>query len=305
VLARFAPDVVHVHEPLVPSLSMPAAWFARAPVVATFHAYCPASFESIVYTGASAGLRPLTHRLAVKMAVSRAAARCAERRVGGPMRIVPNGVDVERFALAGRMDLPRGRKLLFVNRLDRRKGFDVALDSFAALADRFDDLQLIVAGDGPYRSALHRTPERIRRRVAMLGDVAERELPSVYAAADVFLAPARGHESFGIVLLEAMAAGLPIVATSIEGYREVLQHERDALLVAPGDAGAIAAAVTRILRSPPLAADLVAGAGARVRAFRWDAIAAQIERHYLLAIDSARTSAAIRAPAPPLASDVT
>jgi phosphatidylinositol alpha-mannosyltransferase len=296
VLRRFEADLVHVHEAFVPSLALAATWASRVPTVATFHMYCPRWFESAVYSAAAAGLRPIARRIALKLAVSQAAANCAAKRIAGPVHVVPNGVDVQEFAGARPIDLPAGPKMLFVNRLDRRKGFDIALRTFVGLADRIEGLRLIVAGEGPYRTSIGAVPEPIRHRVTMLGDVPTNRLPSVYAAADVFLAPARGHESFGIVLLEAMAAGVPIVAANIEGYREVLRPDREALLVPPGNVDESMRAVARLLGSPDLAASLVAAGRARVAHFEWDVVAAHVERYYLLALDAARARSAIAVP---------
>lgn len=296
LMRAFNPDVVHVHEPLIPSLAMPAVWSSAAPVVATFHMHCPPSVGALLYSILTTGLRPWSRRIALSLAVSKVAAQTVSGGVEHPVHVVPNGVDVERFAGATPMAFPAGPKLLFVNRLDRRKGFDVALRAFAVLADRIEGLRFIVAGDGGCREALGDVPARIRERVIMLGDVPADELPSVYAAGDVFVAPARGQESFGIVLLEAMAAGLPIVASDIPGYREVVQHGRESLLVAPDNVEEVARAVARLLDSPALAAELAAAGRAHVAAFRWDLVAAQVERYYVTATE--RTGVRVAVPLP-------
>ena len=134
-LRQFEPDVVHVHEPFVPGVSLSAVWFAHAPIVATFHAYCPPSLDACVYRLASDLLWPIRRRVVLRLSVSRAAASCAASKVGGPVHVVPNGVDVELFARARPAPLPRGRKLLFVGRLDPRKGFDVAVRGFVRLCE--------------------------------------------------------------------------------------------------------------------------------------------------------------------------
>ena len=196
------------------------------------------------------------------------------------MHVVPNGIDVELFARARPAPLPRGRKLLFVGRLDPRKGFDVAVRAFSRLCDRYDDLLLLVAGAGPCQCAADAVPPAVRQRIVMLGEVDDGQLPSIYAAADVFIAPAVGRESFGTVLLEAMAAGRPIVATDIEGYREVVRAGVDALVVAPRDAQALASAIERILDSPALASRLGLSARHRVQQFSWDVVTDAVERAY-------------------------
>jgi phosphatidyl-myo-inositol alpha-mannosyltransferase len=279
-LRQFQPDVVHVHEPFVPGLSLSAVWFAEAPVVATFHAYCPPSLDDAVYSLAARWLRPICRRVTARLGVSEAAARCAASKVGGTVRVIPNGIDVELFARAHPAPLPPGRKLLFVGRLDRRKGFDVAVRAFAHLCERYDDLTLLVAGAGPGHDDVNAVPPAVRRRISMWDDIDDGQLPAMYAAADVFIAPAIGHESFGTVLLEAMAAGRPIVASDIEGYREVVRADVDALVVGPRDAEALAKAVGRILDTPSLARRLSLSARDRVKQFAWDVVAKDIERTY-------------------------
>jgi phosphatidyl-myo-inositol alpha-mannosyltransferase len=118
----------------------------------------------------------------------------------------------------------------------------------------------------------------------MLGNVLHERLPPYFAAADVFVAPAVGQHSFGLVLVEAMAARLPVVASDIAGYREVVRKDVDGLLVPPGDAGAVANAVTRVLNELDLARGLSAAGRERAQAFRWETVAAQIEAAYREAI---------------------
>ena len=292
-LRRFQPDVVHVHEPLVPGVSLSATWFARVPVVATFHAYCPPSFDACLYSFAAQCLRPLMRRVAVRLGVSQAAATCAASRIGGDVQVVPNGVDLDAFANPGPTALPPGRKLLFVGRLERRKGFDVAVRAFTRLSEKFPDLVFLVAGIGACGRAADAAPPAVRQRIVMLGEVDDSRLPSVYAAADVFIAPAVGHESFGTVLLEAMAAGRPIVATDIEGYREVVRADVDALVVSPRDEAALADAIGRILDTPALAARLGLSARARVQRFAWDVVTDAVERAYGVALGASIVNHAV------------
>jgi phosphatidylinositol alpha-mannosyltransferase len=297
-LDRFQPHVIHVHELLAPSLPGLATLLSRVPVIATFHANCTPRFHSLFYSVAARCLRPVARKLAVRLAVSQAAATCAAPRMGGPVRIVPNGIDIETFAHATPMSLPPGRKLLFVNRLDRRKGIEIALQAFERLASRFEDLLFVVCGDGPRRSAPDALPPSVRRRVLMLGDVPDAQLPSVYAAADVFVAPATGQESFGVVLLEAMAAGAPIVATDIEGYREVAGNGGCALLVRPAEPAALAHAIGRLLESPLLARRLAAAGRRRVQRFSWRIVTDEIERTYHHALEEAAGAGATQTSVP-------
>jgi phosphatidylinositol alpha-mannosyltransferase len=277
-LRSFRPDVVHAHEPLTPSVSMFATWRARVPVVGTFHAYAE---RSGLLTAAAPALRPLWRRLRVRIAVSEAAARFVGSRFGDGVRIIPNGCDVELFAKAEPAeDLPPGRRLLWVGRLDPQKGFEVAVLAFAELAAEIPDLVFVVAGDGRDRGAVASLAPGVRGRVVMLGTVPHDHLPGYHAAAEAFVAPALGQESFGIVLVEAMAAGLPIVATDIPGYREVVRPDVEGLLVPPNDSGALAAALRRVLADRELADRLGHAGRARAELFRWPVVVEQIESAY-------------------------
>jgi phosphatidylinositol alpha-mannosyltransferase len=216
------------------------------------------------------------------VAVSEAAATFLRRVVAGPVEIVPNGVDVERFAHPGppAEGLPVGRLVLWVNRLDPQKGFGVMVRAFEDLARRRTDVCLVVAGDGRDREALRGLPEEVRRRVVRLGTVPHDELPRYHAAADVFASAATGQESFGIVLVEAMAAGVPVVATDIPGYRDVVRDGVDGLLVRPGDPAALSNALERVLSEPDLARALAEAGRERAAAFSWDVVVPRLEAVY-------------------------
>lgn len=277
-LKEFRPDVVHVHEPFVPGPAMFATLAARVPVVATFHAYAD---NSRLLSIAAPALRRIWKRLAVRVAVSHAAAEFVTRPMGeGPVRVVPNGADVELFASAHPAELPEGRRILFVNRLDPRKGFRVMVQAFRQLASERPDVVLVVAGDGPERPRVNELPASARKRLVMLGNVAHEDLPPYHAAAELFCAPATGRESFGIVLVEAMAAGLPIVATDIPGYREVVRDDIEGVLVPPHDADALADAIDHLLDDADLAKRLAGSGRQRAQRYSWDTVAKEIEEIY-------------------------
>jgi len=276
-LRSFRPDVVHVHEPLAPSTSMFATIRSHAPVVATFHAFAE---RSRLLDVAAPLLRAVWRKLAARVAVSGAAASFMGSRFGDDLRIVPNGVDIEAFSGAEPAKLAPGRRVLWVGRLDRQKGFPVAVRAFAELAPAHPDLTLIVAGDGDERGAVSELLPGIRDRVLMLGTVPHAELPAYHAAADVFVAPALGQESFGIVLVEAMAAGLPVVASAIAGYDEVIRDGIDGILVPPNDQHALAAAIGRVLTDPELARRLGESGRERATEFSWDSITGDLEGIY-------------------------
>ncbi len=278
-LRAFAPDVVHAHEPLTPSTSMLALRAAareRTPAVATFHA---GAERSVLFDVAAPALRRLARAIDVRIAVSAAAADFAARRIGDGFVVVPNGVDVERFAGGEPADLPAGRRMLFVGRLDERKGFRVAVAAFERLAGRFPDLVLVAVGDGPEAAAARALPEAVRQRVVLVGRVANEDLHGYEAAADVFVAPSVGGETFGVVLVEAMAAGVPVVASDIRGYDEVIRAG-EGVLVPPRDPGALADAVARILDDPQAARELADAGRVRARTYSWESVTDRLEAVY-------------------------
>jgi phosphatidylinositol alpha-mannosyltransferase len=279
----FEPDVVHVHEPLTPSTSMLATIAATVPVVATFHAFAE---RSRLMELTAPVLRTVYRRIAAPVAVSRAAAAFLGRAIPGEVEVVPNGVDVARFARAAspRSGLPGGRVVLWVHRLDHQKGFPVAVRAFARLAAELPDVHLVVAGDGHDRDAVGLLPDDDRRRVVMLGTVPNEDLPALLAGADAFVAPALGQESFGIALVEAMAAGVPVVASDIPGYDEVVRDGMDGVLVPPADVDALATALRRVLEDPDLAARLARAGRERAAGYSWDVVAPRLEAIYERAV---------------------
>jgi phosphatidylinositol alpha-mannosyltransferase len=265
-LRAFAPDLVHAHEPLTPSVSMFAVTESSSPVVATFHS---ASDRSWLFDAAAPALRRVAGRIDVRVAVSRAAEAFVARRIGGTFEIVPNGVDVELFADAPAADLPPGRMMLFVGRLHPRKGFPDAVRAFSLLAGRFPDLRLAVVGRGRDRRAVEDLPEALQRRVLLLGTQEPSGWATYASAADLFMAPNRGGESFGMILAEAMAAGVPVVATDIPGFGELVTDGVNGLLVPPRDPPALARAAARILEDGDLGRRLAAAGRQKAATLSW------------------------------------
>jgi phosphatidylinositol alpha-mannosyltransferase len=286
VLGEVRPDVVHVHEPLTPSASMFAALADAAPVVATVHAYLD---RSIAMEVAGPILRRVWRHVTVGVAVSDAAASFLRRVVpDAALEIVPNGVDVSAFSSAEpRTDLSGGRRILWVNRLDAQKGFPVALAAFSKVLVEIPDATFIVVGEGKDRESLRLLTEQAFARVDMRGAIENVEVPAYHTGCEVFVASAVGQESFGIAVVEAMAAGIPVVASDIPGYREVLTDGVEGLLVPPRDPEALAAGLVRILREPELAARLGEAGRARARAFDWPIVVDRLEELYGRAIEAA------------------
>lgn len=257
-------DVIHLHEPVVPGPCLTTLIAKPAPIVGTFHA--AGGFALYRVTGPL--LRLAARRIDVRCAVSDDAALLARQALGGRYEVLFNGIDVERFSrvTAWPSDRPT---ILFVGRHEPRKGLAVLLEA----AQKIDgDIVVWVAGEGPQTAELQ---ERYAgdRRIEWLGRLGDEELLRRLRGADVFCAPSLHGESFGIVLLEAMASGTPIVAGNLPGYRRVARPGLDAVLVEPGDAGALAEALERVLSDGRLAEALVTSGEARAAEFSMDALA--------------------------------
>lgn len=267
-------DVVHVHEPLVPGPARHALRHARVPVVATFHANDDRELP-LVRALRGAAARPLA-RINFGIAVSRPAKAFSRAVYRGRTAVVPSGVDLVRFAApAVAPRRPGPLRVLFVGRFgEARKGFPLLLDALALLRAAGSDVSVEVVGTGPADGEA-----RARRLgVRFHGRLDDAELAARYRGADVFCAPSLGRESFGMVLLEAMAAGCPVVASALPGYAEATDGA--ALLVPPGDAAALAAALLQVGRDGSLRADLVRRGHARAAALSWSRIAARVLQVY-------------------------
>lgn len=257
-------DVLHVHEPMCPGPTMTSLLFKNSPLVGTFHA----AGVSAGYRWLRPGPRLLADRLDRRCAVSEDARRLAAEALGGEYTMVFNGVEIERFAKATPWPT-EGPTIFFVGRHEPRKGLEVLLDAFADLPP---DVRLWIGSDGPETARLQAKAAG-DPRVEWLGRVTEREKASRLRGADVFCAPSLHGESFGVVLLEAMAAGCAIVASNLAGYANVARADRDALLVPPGESTALAVALQRLLSDPVTAADLVASGEERAATFSMDRLA--------------------------------
>lgn len=272
-------DVLHLHEPTVPSLSMLACFAARGPMVATFHTATARSRALQVFgTTLQPGLEKITGRIAV----SPAARRVVVEHLGHDAVLVPNGVYVERFAGAKPLeDLPEGPRIVFLGRIDEpRKGLSVLLAALPAIAAQVPDVQLLVAGPGDVEEVREEIDPAVAGRVHVLGLVSEADKPRVYASGDLYVAPNTYGESFGIVLIEAMAAGVPIVASDIEGYSQVLTDGREGLLVRPRDDVALAQAVSSILDDTETAASMSEAGLVTATQYSWPRVAEQILDFY-------------------------
>jgi phosphatidylinositol alpha-mannosyltransferase len=248
--------------------------------VATFHAF--GGFNPMLWASKRLVQR-LAHRLDGRIAVSGAARHFITRYLPGDYRIIPNGVDLDRFADAEPFEELRDGTLniLFVGRFEERKGLIHLLKAYHRLRKRHVDARLLIIGSGPKQREYTRwVGLRNVRDVEFLGRVSDEDKARYFASADIFCAPSTGQESFGIVLLEAMAAGVPIVASDIHGYKNVLIRGEQGLLVEPRNPRALAAALYRLAGDPDLRHRMGEAGRATAPEYSWDRVSERLVEYY-------------------------
>ncbi|MFD1813982.1 glycosyltransferase family 4 protein [Rhodococcus gannanensis] len=272
-------DVLHIHEPNAPSLSMLAMKIAEGPIVATFHT---STTKSLVLSTFQGVLQPYLEKISGRIAVSELARRWQVESLGSDAVEIPNGVDVPAFADAAPLPgYPReGGTVLFLGRYDEpRKGMAVLLGALPALVERHPDLEVLVVGRGD-EDRLRKEAGRYAKHLRLLGQVSDDEKASALRSADVYCAPNLGGESFGIVLVEAMAAGTAVVASELDAFRRVLRDGTAGILTPIGSSDALANAVDSLLSDPDRRRELVTVATEVVAEYDWPVVAEQILRVY-------------------------
>ncbi len=288
-------DIIHLHEPLMPVVPWLVLRDSTTVNVGTFHAFGDYSPH---YAMGRPLLRSFFDRLQGRIAVSASAFEFVSQYFGGEYEIIPNGVDVARFAA----DLPPIRwmrdgrpTILFVGRFEeRRKGLRWLLQALPIIEPYFPDLRVVVAGKGDPEDAAEWLPLRDYSRphrqvyrsagsaleVEFTGFVSEEDLPRYYQSCDLYCAPSTGGESFGVVLLEAMAAGAPVLASRIPGYANVLTHGREGFLAEPKNPASIAAGIVRLLSDAPLRQYMKEAGRRSANQYDWPIIAARVLDFY-------------------------
>ena len=284
VLSEEAFDVVHIHEPLVSMLPIQFLRFSHAVNVGTFHAARDRAAR--IYTYTRRLLRGSFRRLDGKIAVSVAALRLVQPNFPGYYNIIPNGVDIERFSGSTEplSEFDDGKtNILFVGRLEKRKGLRYLLRAYADVKRSRPDTRLIVVGG--YGDRQKRGYERWVQQagladVVFAGSPSDMDLPRFHRSAQIFCAPNTGNESQGIVLLEAMAAGCPVVASNIEGFAAVLTPGVEGLLVRPKDSDALAGALRTLVDEPDLRAEMGERGRERSQHYSWDRVSRRVLSYY-------------------------
>ena len=274
-------DILHVHEPVGPTLSLLSIWVADGPIVATWHASLRSSRRELNAT--SSLVRSATEKIRARIAVSEYARRSLVEYTGGDAVLIPNGVDCSLYA--GDEPLPgrtRGSNtLMFLGRIDEpRKGLPILLAALPRVLEVVPGANLLVAGPGDVESVRARLAPELADRVEFLGLVSQADKARALRTADVYVAPNTGGESFGIILLEAMAAGTPVVASDIEAFQRVLREGDAGVTFTNGNSADLADKLIRLLGDPARRAELTQQGRRRAAEFDWATIAKQVVAVY-------------------------
>lgn len=271
-------DVVHIHEPVTPSLSVLALWACDGPIVATFHT---STLRSRAMQAAYPLLRPSLEKITARIAVSEDARRTVTTHIGGDAVVIPNGVCVDTFAASPTSPrwtgTPEHPTVAFVGRLDEpRKGLPVLSQAIPQVLRERPGTRFVIAGRGDVEAAADRLAPASRAACEFLGLVSDADKAALLRSVDVYVAPQTGGESFGIVLVEAMSAGAPVLASDLDAFRRVLDDGALGVLFPVGDARALAASLLGLLADPARRSRLRERASVAVRRYDWSVVAEEV-----------------------------
>jgi phosphatidylinositol alpha-mannosyltransferase len=288
-------DVIHLHEPLMPSLCFHVLRCSRTVNIGTFHAFDGRGYSF------SKPLNPLILKVLVskldgRIAVSKPAMDFVSKHFPGNYEIIPNGVDTGHFSpdVAPIEEFCDGKlNILFVGRLEKRKGADYLLEAYQRVKRHIPNSRLIIVGPGT--RLRHKYEKQVKQSgledIVFAGYASYGELPRYYKTADIFCAPATGWESFGIVLLEAMAVGKPIVASNIEGYATLITHGVEGLLVPPKDEDSLAQALISLMTDESLRQQMGARGRVKAKGYDWKCIAQKVLNYYITVLSESQREA--------------
>ena len=287
-------DVLHIHEPVTPSLSMLALWQATGPIVATFHT---STLRSRAMQAAYPLVRPSLEKISARIAVSEDARQTVTTHIGGDAVVIPNGVYVDTFAKAplvpGWQGTAQRPTVAFLGRLDEpRKGLPVLAEAVPQVLRSLPGTRFLIAGRGDVEAARERLDPVSRGACEFLGTVSDEDKAALLRSVDVYVAPHTGSESFGIVLVEAMSAGTPVVASDLDAFGRVVAGGQLGVLFPTGEGAALAAALVALLADPQRRQTLGASASAAVRRYDWSVVGAEVLEVFETVSDGAQAVAA-------------
>lgn len=273
-------DVLHVHEPLAPSLSVLAVWAAKGPIVATWHSSVD---KSRMILSLAKLAQTAMEKISARIAVSEAARTTLINHVGGDAVIIPNGVDTSAFIDAEPLEgwPGPGKALVFLGRVDEpRKGLAILLEAFPKVREVFPNLRLLIAGPGDPEELIDEVPLMHRNAIVHLGKISNDEKPDVFASGSVYVAPNTGGESFGIVLLEAMASGVPVVASNLHAFERVLDYGKCGITFKNEDSDDLARVLIELLADDAKLYEIKNAGLARSASFDWSIVANRVLEVY-------------------------
>ncbi|CAB4734345.1 unannotated protein [freshwater metagenome] len=276
-------DVLHLHEPAIPSLSLLAGWAGDGPMVATFHA---ATNSQKIANAIGTMLDPLIERITAKIAVSEIARETLKDRFNTEAVVIPNGINTSKFEGIGpRIEWALPNTIGFIGRFDEpRKGLSVLLGAIPQIVEKIPNLRVLVAGPGDSEDFKKEVPAQLRERITFLGRISELEKAQFFKSISLYIAPNTGGESFGIILAEAMAARTPIVASNLPAFAKLLDDGKSGELFTSQSSGALASAVLHLLGNED-ARNAIAMAGfEKAKIFDWDCVGDQILSVYEMAL---------------------
>uniref|UniRef100_A0A7C3URF5 Glycosyltransferase family 1 protein n=1 Tax=candidate division WOR-3 bacterium TaxID=2052148 RepID=A0A7C3URF5_UNCW3 len=271
-------DIIHLHGCYPPEIGFWVLHFSRTINVCTFHTV---GFRRLaIFKPLSIIFRPYANKLHGKIAVSKVAEEWISPLIPGEYRIIPNGIDIKRFSPHNPPIIKgEGPLILFVGRLDKRKGARLAIESFPLVKSSFPTAKLLIIGKGPEERMLRVMAEK-EKEIIFLGYVKREELPLYYASCDVYISPALGGETFGIVLLEALATGKPVVCSRIPGYLTVIKDGENGLFFTPANPADLAEKIIRVLSDEGLRQRLTKNGLATAKNYSWERVVRMVEEYY-------------------------
>jgi phosphatidyl-myo-inositol alpha-mannosyltransferase len=276
-------DLLHVHEPVIPSLSLLASWAADGPVVATFHA--AANKQKAVYAVGPI-LEPVIEKLTAKIAVSEMARATLKDHFDTEAIVIPNGVDTSKFhGDSHKLEWKLPNTIGFIGRFDEpRKGLDILLQAMTSIVKEIPDVRLLIAGPGDEDSLSKKIPAELRSHITLLGRLSEEDKVKFFHSITLYVAPNTGGESFGIILAEAMSAGTPIVASDIQAFKDLLQDGDSGEIFLSENSTDLSSKIVNLLRDEVKRRDIADRGLVRASDFDWQKVASDIVDVYQMAL---------------------
>ena len=276
-------DLLHLHEPAIPSLSLLAGWAGDGPMVATFHA---ATNSQKIANAIGTMLDPLIERITAKIAVSEIARQTLKDRFSTEAVVIPNGIDTSKFEGIGtRAEWALPNTIGFIGRFDEsRKGLSVLLDAIPEIVAQVPNLRVLVAGPGEAQDFQKQVPIQLRERITFLGRISELEKVQFFKSISLYIAPNTGGESFGIILAEAMASRTPIIASDLAAFDSLLDHGKSGQIFTTGNSNALALAVLKLLGDETARKNITDSGYEKSKFYDWNSVGEQILSVYEMAL---------------------